>query len=155
MTQLFLTFRSEDDTNAFAQKIAPLLKTGDCLILQGDLGAGKSTFARALIREWSHTETMDVPSPTFTLVQHYQNQQEQRLDHYDAYRIEEENEIIEVGLEDSLENAITLIEWPEKIASYLPDRLYRLIFKIADDGVTRKACLIADDDFLKKLEKTA
>ena len=151
MKQQFFTLKQQDDTLELAKLMAPLFQTGYCLALQGDLGAGKTTFARAFIRAWVGKDDIDVPSPTFTLVQHYEDGKN-RLDHYDAYRIEDEDEISEIGLEDSLEKAITLIEWPEKISSYLPSNLYRLILKIADDGKTRQACLVADEKILKALE---
>lgn len=102
---------------AFAARLAPVLKQGDCVALYGDLGAGKSSFARALIQ--GLLGPTSVPSPTFTLVQEYETRAG-RLSHFDLYRIKHVEEIFELGWEDAL-SGIVLVEWPEKLGKYLPE----------------------------------
>jgi tRNA threonylcarbamoyl adenosine modification protein YjeE len=87
------------------------------ILLEGDLGMGKSTFARAFIREWLDDPTLNVPSPTFTIVQYYPNPVLD-LYHYDLYRLNDSDELQEIGWDDSLASGINLIEWPSRIMPY-------------------------------------
>ncbi|AQX22282.1 MULTISPECIES: tRNA (adenosine(37)-N6)-threonylcarbamoyltransferase complex ATPase subunit type 1 TsaE [unclassified Bartonella] len=109
---------NEEATILFAQDLALALKSGDLVTFQGDLGAGKSTLIRALIRTLANNCTMDIPSPTFTLVQSYQLPQFEVL-HADLYRISSIEEMDELGLHESRKDNILLIEWPEKGAEVL------------------------------------
>lgn len=127
---LFLT--DEDATIAFAEKIAPLLENGDCLLLSGDLGMGKSTFARALIRARLSDPAMEVPSPTFTLVQIYDG--DPPLFHFDLYRLGDSSELTELGLDEALESGISLIEWPEQGEGFLPADAVLLSFSEEGEG---------------------
>ena len=109
-------------TNELAQKLARVAKPGDVIALSGDLGAGKTAFARAFIRALTDADE-DVPSPTFTLVQTYEGE---KLDiwHFDLYRLERAEEVFELGIEEALNDAVSLIEWPEHMGTYIPrDRL--------------------------------
>lgn len=99
-------------TELFAADIAELLQVGDVLALSGDLGTGKSTFSRALLRHLADNPELEVPSPTFTLVQTY-DLPRVPVAHFDLYRIEEPEELEELGLEEYLEGGVALIEWPE------------------------------------------
>lgn len=114
---------NEDDMATLAARLAPRLKTGDVVTLQGDLGAGKTVFARALINALS-PEPQEVPSPTFTLVQTY-DLPPFTLWHFDFYRLEEEkNDILELGWDEARRSGIALVEWPERLGRILPkDRL--------------------------------
>lgn len=112
--------RTEGDTVVLAKEIAPALRPGDILALQGTLGAGKSAFARALINALPG-DLEDVPSPTFTLVQTY-SRGDVEVWHFDLYRLEQPEEAMELGIEDAFFEAISLIEWPEKLGPYLPAR---------------------------------
>lgn len=107
---------SPGDTEKLAQSIAPLLAPGDSLLLAGEIGAGKTHFARALIQARLATAGLveDVPSPTFTLVQTYDDTITE-IWHADLYRLTDSSEMIELGLEDALSDAICLVEWPEKL----------------------------------------
>jgi N-acetylmuramate 1-kinase len=113
---------NEDATRRLAVDIAAMLMPGDVVTLTGDLGAGKTTFARALIRHLAG-EAIDVPSPTFTLMQVYDLPRFSVV-HADFYRLTTPSEVIEIGFADASDGAVALIEWPEKAADLLPaDRL--------------------------------
>ncbi len=105
---------SERALSRIAVALSGIVLPGDCILLEGELGAGKSSFARALIRAILTTDE-DIPSPTFTIVQTYETIRGP-LWHADLYRIGGEDELIELGLYDALETTITLIEWPQKLA---------------------------------------
>ncbi len=99
--------------------IASALQKNDVITLKGDLGAGKTTFTRALIQALTN-DTMEVLSPTFTLVQPYETKNF-TLWHYDLYRLKSKEEITEIGLQESLDNGVSIIEWPEMIEALLPE----------------------------------
>ena len=111
---------SEADTADFAADLAAALKPGDTVFLSGALGMGKSVFARALIRTLTRTLGLDVPSPTFTLIQTYDTDAGP-LSHFDLYRIEDPDELWELGWEDALAG-ITVVEWPERLGNSLAPR---------------------------------
>jgi len=109
-------------TDELAQCLARVAKTGDVIALCGDLGAGKTAFARAFIRSLTDPNE-DVPSPTFTLVQSYEGR-DLEIYHFDLYRLERAEDVFELGIEDALNDAVSLIEWPERMGTYIPrDRL--------------------------------
>jgi tRNA threonylcarbamoyl adenosine modification protein YjeE len=113
---------NEQATRRLAAEIAAMLNPGDLVTLSGDLGAGKTTFARALIRHLADDAAMDVPSPTFTLVQTYALARGTVV-HADLYRVADVGELTELGIDD-VESAIVLMEWPDRAADTLPlDRL--------------------------------
>ncbi|HYS48627.1 MAG TPA: tRNA (adenosine(37)-N6)-threonylcarbamoyltransferase complex ATPase subunit type 1 TsaE, partial [Xanthobacteraceae bacterium] len=118
-----IVLANEQATRRFAMDVAAILGPGDLVTLSGDLGAGKTTFARALIRHLAGDERLDVPSPTFTLVQTYALPRFP-LVHGDLYRVSEPRELVELGFEDAGEGAAVLLEWPDRAADLLPsDRL--------------------------------
>lgn len=100
--------------------LALLIGAGDTITLSGDLGAGKSFAARALIRYFAGDDALDVPSPTFTLAQSYDLPSFTLL-HADLYRINDASELEEIGLAPIPEGIVTLIEWPERAPGALPD----------------------------------
>ena len=113
---------TEQATRRLAMDVAATLAPGDFVTLSGDLGAGKTTFARAVVRHLAGDHRLEVPSPTFTLVQTYALPRF-TLVHGDLYRVSEARELIELGFDDTAEAAV-LLEWPERIADTLPkDRL--------------------------------
>ncbi len=113
----------EQATRRFATDLAGALEPGDLITLSGDLGAGKTAFARALIRHLAGNETIEVPSPTFTLVQSYELPRF-TLIHADLYRVSSAAELAELGFEDVPEGAVVLMEWPDRAAGALPaDRI--------------------------------
>lgn len=127
----------EAATLALAQDIATLVRSGDTVTLAGDLGAGKTTFARALMRKLLDDPTLEAPSPTFTLMQVYEGGV-MRVVHADFYRISSPAELTGLGWEEAVEDALVLIEWAERAEEALPqDRLdIRLAFV---DGEQRDA----------------
>jgi tRNA threonylcarbamoyl adenosine modification protein YjeE len=109
-------------TEALGARIAAALKVGDAVALEGDLGAGKTSLARSILKSLGVREV--VPSPTFTLVQQYETAR-LTVRHFDLYRIENAAEIEELGLDEALDDGAALIEWPERARSWLPpDRLH-------------------------------
>ena len=103
----------------FAQDVAFTLASGDTLTLEGDLGTGKTTFARALIRALTGDAGLEVPSPTFTLVQSYSAARFD-LAHFDLYRLNSPAELDELGLDAALKSGIAIIEWPDRAGDRLP-----------------------------------
>lgn len=117
---------NEAATARLAWRIAQDLKPGDTLLLEGPIGAGKSAFARALIRA-RLGRMEDVPSPTFTLVQTYEAP-DGDIWHCDLYRLTQPDELFELGLDEAFDTAICLIEWPDRLGSDAPQDALRLTF---------------------------
>lgn len=118
-------------TRTLAQKLASVLNGRDILLLQGDLGAGKTTFARFLLEALGHEG--DTPSPTFTLVQSYETPKA-TLFHFDLYRLKEESEVEEIGFDEACSEGMVLVEWPEKAKSYMPRGALTLLFDGQGNG---------------------
>lgn len=113
----------EAATAGLADKVATLVSAGGCISLSGDLGAGKTSFARALIRKLCRDDALEVPSPTFTLIQTYESA-DFPIVHADLYRIASADELVELGWDEISEQALTIVEWPDRAAGLLPaDRL--------------------------------
>ncbi|MGB0659419.1 MAG: tRNA (adenosine(37)-N6)-threonylcarbamoyltransferase complex ATPase subunit type 1 TsaE [Mangrovicoccus sp.] len=129
-----LQLPNEADTVGFADLCAQFLRPGDCLALIGDIGAGKTTFARALIRAslGPAGATEDIPSPSFTLVQSYDTARG-AIWHADLYRLSDPDEVFELGLEAAFDSAICLIEWPDRLGPDLPSEALTLEFIAAKD----------------------
>lgn len=125
---------SEEETIRQAQHFALSLSRGDVVCLYGDLGMGKSVFARAVIRALFENPALEVPSPTFTLVQTYDTSKGE-VWHFDLYRLKAAEEIYELGWEDAVAGAINIIEWPERLGSLIPaDRIDIHLSATADGG---------------------
>lgn len=126
--------KNEEAMQRLGGDLALALGAGDLLALKGDLGAGKTTLARALIRCLANDPALDVPSPTFTLVQDY----EARLPilHVDLYRLDSAEEVDELGLDEALERGVVLVEWPERAEEALPGTPITLA--IAHEGSGRR-----------------
>ena len=114
---LRITLPDIQATEQLAQHLAPSLKSSDVIALYGDLGAGKTTLARALIHALGVTG--DVPSPTFTLLQTY-DAPLFTLTHFDLYRLKSADELDELGWDDALASGVVLVEWPERAGGRLP-----------------------------------
>lgn len=117
--QKIIDIETEEKTKAFATQFANTIKKGDIILLYGNLGIGKTFFTRNLIRELTKKD-IDVPSPTFTILQNYESPKG-TISHYDLYRIEDASELYELDFDNSLNNNITIIEWPEIIEDYITE----------------------------------
>lgn len=127
-TPLFLP--DPQATDRLAQAFANVLRAGDVLLLDGQIGAGKTHFARALIQSFV---AEDVPSPTFTLVQTY-DAPAFEIWHADLYRLTHPDEALELGLTDAFETALCLVEWPERLADDVPKQALTLRFSVLEEG---------------------
>lgn len=135
-------------TEALAGCLAPKLAAGDTLLLSGEIGAGKTSFARAVIRA-RLGQDVEVPSPTYTLVQTYSAGQVE-IWHADLYRLGDPDEIVELGLDAAFGNAICLIEWPERMGDRVPEDSVVLSF---DAGITSHSVTVsAPDDWGERIE---
>ncbi len=125
-----------------------MLRPGDVVALEGELGAGKTAFARALIRALAGAAE-EVPSPTFTLVQTYAAA-DFDIWHFDLYRLEKPEDAFELGIEDAMAEGVTLIEWPDRLGRYLPrDRItLRLAY---GEGEAGRIATIEGDDWPERL----
>lgn len=128
---LTLHLADADTTTRLGQWFAARLQAGDCVLLEGPIGAGKSHFARALIQA-RLGRAEDVPSPTFTLVQTYLADVE--IWHADLYRLTHPNDVMELGLETAFDTAICLIEWPDRLGAHAPAGSLRLKFAAQGEG---------------------
>ncbi len=120
------TLHAPDQTADLAAAVGAQLAPGDCILLAGAIGAGKTHFARHLIRSLLIRDE-DVPSPTFTLVQTYETRAGE-LWHADLYRLSATDEIEELGLTEAFDTAICLVEWPDKLGPLAPDSALQMRF---------------------------
>jgi len=145
---------NEEATVALAADVAKLIGPGDLITLSGELGAGKTAFARALIRILMGEPEAEVPSPAFTLMQIYETP-EFPIVHADFYRIDKPQDIAELGFEEACENALVLVEWPELADNVLkPDQLnIELQLDPTHDSGYRNATLIGKGCFADRLAR--
>lgn len=132
MTDRRLYLPDDEATTRLGQWFAARLRPGDVLLLSGPIGAGKTHFARALIRARLGAE-VEVPSPTFTLVQTYEDPRGD-LWHADLYRLGHPDDIVELGLEAAFDDAISLIEWPDRLGDQAPPQALHLHFAPEGEG---------------------
>ena len=136
--------RSAKETRDIGQQLASALKAGDVVLLDGDLGAGKSELARGVARGLDIQGA--VPSPSFTILNAY-DEGRIPLYHFDWYRIEDPNEIYEMGMEEQLGgDGIALIEWSEKAEECLPPKRLRISIRTIDEN-TRELCFDPEGGF--------
>jgi tRNA threonylcarbamoyladenosine biosynthesis protein TsaE len=135
---LSLPLEGEEATRALARRLAPRLRPGDVLALRGGLGAGKTSFARALIGALGAEG--EVPSPTFTLVQCYELAAG-TVWHFDLYRIQHPDELRELGWDEALRDGIVLVEWPERAEALMPPNRLDIALDLAGGGDRRRALL--------------
>lgn len=144
---LTIALADEAATAALGGWLGAVARAGDVIALEGDLGAGKTTLARGLIRSQLGPET-EAPSPTFTLVQTYPGPRFP-IWHFDLYRLENPGEARELGLEEAVDG-LALIEWPERLGRYLPSA--RLEVRLSLGGSGRIARLVDFDDWSTRLD---
>jgi tRNA threonylcarbamoyladenosine biosynthesis protein TsaE len=138
----------EAATAAFAARISALAEIGDVIALRGNLGAGKTTFARAFIRARGCAE--EVPSPTFTLAQIYELASA-AIWHFDLYRLESPEDAWELGIEEAFSDGISLIEWPERLGHLLPRYRLEITFLFAERPEARRAVIAAGGDWQERV----
>ncbi|MGE3905901.1 MAG: tRNA (adenosine(37)-N6)-threonylcarbamoyltransferase complex ATPase subunit type 1 TsaE [Reyranellaceae bacterium] len=145
-----MPLENEAASEALGAALAPLLRRGDVVCLQGDLGAGKTTLARGLLRALAGDPGMDVPSPTFTLVEVYEFPA-LSVWHFDLYRLKQPEDAWELGLEQALGEAASVIEWPERLGALLPAQ--RLEVRLSTDGAGRRAELAGSAEWRDRLAR--
>ena len=136
-------------THALAARLAGLLRAGDAVLLDGPLGAGKSEFARAVLRAAAGDPALEVPSPTFTLVQSY-DLPAGTAHHFDLYRLDGPAGLDELGWDEALEG-IVLVEWPDRLGGFAPAEALRITLEPGAEDDARIAHLAGWDDRLKAL----
>lgn len=128
---LYIVSHSENETIALAEKLLPVFKSGDVLILCGQLGSGKTVFVRGLAIALDIDENL-VNSPSFTIVNEYPGSKP--LYHFDLYRLGDSSELYEIGWDEYLgRDGLLVVEWGEKAEEFLPRQYYQIDFKIIDE----------------------
>jgi len=144
-----LCLNSLSQTTALAGEVANFLALGDAILLSGDLGTGKSTFCRALLQNIL-LEPDDIPSPTYTIVQTYETTRG-TVWHADLYRLSDPSEIVEIGLDHALQDAICLVEWPEVLGSRWPEQALELSFSHTEEPEARLVSVSTKNPKWRKL----
>jgi N-acetylmuramate 1-kinase len=148
-----IALADEAATRELGRSLAEELKPGDVVALSGGLGSGKTTLARAIVRALAGHEGLEVPSPTFTLMQSYETPRGPVV-HADLYRISNADELRELGLEEAAESAILIIEWPERAGSALKGDRFEIALDLASGAEGgRSARLMAAGSFGARLAR--
>jgi tRNA threonylcarbamoyladenosine biosynthesis protein TsaE len=119
-------------TEALARRLAPLLRAGDAVLLEGELGAGKTAFSRALLRAIAGDVALEVPSPSYTLVQTYETPL-LTLHHFDLWRLTGPDALAELGWDDARRDVV-IVEWPDRLADVRPGAALIIVFKIVGEA---------------------
>ena len=149
-SQRIIDLPDEAATRALAEDVAAILGAGDVITLSGGLGAGKTTFARALLRAHVNDDRLEVPSPTFTLVQTYAGRLP--IAHFDFYRLESADELDEIGFDDAVADGAVVVEWPERAGARLPTVRMNLAFEIV--GAGRKVTVAATGEMRDRFRRS-
>lgn len=128
-----LYLKDESETQRLGEKLAAIARPGDVLLLEGQLGAGKSSLARAFIRALMGDPRLAVPSPTFTLVQSYETPGGAEIFHYDLWRLDGPGALEELGWDEAL-SGITLVEWPDRLGDLTPSHAWWLLISLSGAG---------------------
>lgn len=144
-----MSLADEAATVALARRIAGMARPGDVIALSGDLGVGKTRFARAFIDALTG-DVEDVPSPTFTLVQTYDSPAA-AIWHFDLYRLSRPEDAYELGIEDALADGICLIEWPDRLQGLLPAGRLDLALAYGAEPGARSAELTGRNGWAERL----
>ncbi|MEX0809757.1 MAG: tRNA (adenosine(37)-N6)-threonylcarbamoyltransferase complex ATPase subunit type 1 TsaE [Dongiaceae bacterium] len=151
--EIRLAIGNEAALGRLAARLAARARPGDLIALEGDLGAGKTSFARAFIRSLQD-EPEDVPSPTFTLLQSYETKAG-LVHHFDLYRIENPAETGPLGFEEALGEGIVLVEWPERLGALLPAERLSLRLEFGSTPDSRRATLRATGSWAARMRNIA
>lgn len=149
-TSFSIHLADEAETIRLGEELALVVKPGDAVALIGDLGAGKSTLARALIRAIADDAELEVPSPTFTIVQSYALRFP--VAHLDLYRLSDVSELDELGMDEMLSEGVCLIEWPKMAADVLPKNS-TIILRLTHEGNGRLATIEASQRQIARLQR--
>lgn len=136
MRGMELTVSTLAETESLAARLAALARPGDVILLRGPLGAGKSALARAFLRAASGDAALEVPSPTFTLVQSYPLPGGVVAHHYDLYRLDGPGGLMELGWDEAREG-IVLVEWPERLGALAPEGALTVTLDPLEDEARR------------------
>jgi tRNA threonylcarbamoyladenosine biosynthesis protein TsaE len=139
-------------TEALAQRLASVARAGDCILLEGPLGAGKTALARAFLRAAADDPAMEVPSPSFTLVQIYDTRIGPVF-HYDLWRLDGSDSLTELDWEDALDG-IVLVEWPDRLGSLRPENALTITLRLLA-GEAREATLAGWHDRIEPFAASA
>lgn len=136
-----IRLQGADDVEAFGARLAQVLRPGDIILLEGDLGAGKTTLARGLLRALGLAE--EAPSPTFAIVQSYEPPEVRLpLAHVDLYRLDDPEDVAELGLDDWLSEGALVIEWPDRLAGRFDRFALALRLTVAGDDARLLTALV-------------
>jgi tRNA threonylcarbamoyladenosine biosynthesis protein TsaE len=150
-----LDLATESQTSALAGRLARMAKAGDVIALHGELGSGKTTFARGFIRALGRGDE-EVPSPTFTLVEVYEFPDDRpAVWHFDLYRLGKSEDVYELGFEEALGGAILLIEWPERLGPLLPRERLDVELSAGASPTARRARLHGSRGWARRLASLA
>jgi tRNA threonylcarbamoyladenosine biosynthesis protein TsaE len=139
----------ETATAALAARVAAVARAGDVIALSGELGVGKTAFARAFIRARVSPDE-EVPSPTFTLVQIYEGD-DATIWHFDLYRLTTADETWELGIEEAFATGLSLIEWPDRLGPLLPRHRLEITLEFGDRPDARRAAIDGDASWCDRL----
>jgi tRNA threonylcarbamoyl adenosine modification protein YjeE len=148
-----LVLASEAETARLAEDLALILKPGHVVTLSGDLGAGKSSLARALIRALADDPALEVPSPTFTILQTYDTPR-LPVAHLDLYRLSGPDDLIELGFDDMASDHLSLIEWPDRAGDELPGPRLDITLAMGATPNERLVTLAGDSIFAERIART-
>ncbi len=140
-----INISKEKDTRLVAEKISKLINLGDFILLTGNLGVGKTTFTKYIINSLQRINRQaisEVPSPTFNITNEYQIKKI-LIKHYDLYRIRNEKELNNLGIQENLKKQITLVEWPEMVKKLKIKNIISLIFKYNKNYTERYLTIIS------------
>jgi len=155
--EITLTLADENDTRQLGQDIAMAISTGGTIWLEGELGAGKSFLARAIIRQICSDENLEIPSPTFSIIQNYdvlKHAQLAQVIHSDLYRLMDANEIDELGITNDEADTLILIEWPERAASLLQPADLRITLENTENDDQRRVHISGSKAWMLALERS-
>jgi tRNA threonylcarbamoyladenosine biosynthesis protein TsaE len=158
MNSIRLKIDSEKAMQRFAALLSGVLKAGDTVLLEGDLGAGKSALARATIQSLPNQNNElvneEVPSPTFTIVQTYERKIAE-IWHFDLYRLANAEELYEIGIEEAIANQVCLIEWPDRLGHLTPPNHLMITIEFGAGEEERELQLVGEGSWLSRLPALA
>ena len=153
-TRIERTLRNQSETEILAARLSNVARRGDVIALVGDLGAGKTVFARAFIRARLRADD-EVPSPTFTLVQVYESasSRDPAIWHFDLFRLDAAEDALELGIEDAFAKGISLIEWPNRLGGLLPANRLDVILTHTGHPENRRVLIEGGADWRRRLRE--